>query len=626
MKNYKQMSNVKQIETMRMTIQKLRSLLLMFVVLATVSITFVGCKDDDDDPMPGPDMDIVELAQATPSLSTLVTAIDAAGLTNTLKGPGPYTVFAPTNTAFSNLPDGVLDALLANPAVLAQVLQYHVVSGNVMSSDLTTGTVSTLLPGETIDVNVSGGSVTLNGSASVTSADNEATNGVVHIIDEVILPEDFELPKLSIVGIAAGTPELSTLVEALTLFPDLVTALSSDGTYTVFAPDNDAFAALLTAIGQTSLDDVPESVIRTILEYHVIATAAIMSGDLSDGQTAEALSGEEISVAINDDGVFISDAKVATPDVEASNGVIHIMEDVMVPPSIAPIVGTIVAPAYFNKDFTTLIAAVQAADPSILTLLLSNGPGNQGLTLFAPTNDAFTAAGITELPDQATLNAVLAYHVIDGTVEAGDLPTTTVGAAEISTLGGDFYLTNKGGDAGVFINGNTQVVATDIPGSNGVVHVIDRTLLPPSMNIVEIAQSFDPDEFTQLVAAVARTSGENPDLLAALSGDGDFTVFAPTDAAFEALYTALGVGSVNDIDLATLTAVLQHHVIATPRVFSADLASGSVGTLNGDITIDASAGTITDGSGEVANLASPLDVLATNGVIHVIDAVLIPAP
>ncbi|MBS0000357.1 MAG: fasciclin domain-containing protein [Cyclobacteriaceae bacterium] len=610
---------------MKTSFKKLKTLLLILVAMLTISVTFIGCKDDDD-PAPGPDMDIVELAQATPSLSTLVTAIEAAGLTSTLKGPGPYTVFAPTNTAFDNLPDGALDALLANPAVLAEVLTYHVVSGKVMSSDLMTGSVSTLLSGETIDVNVSGGAVTLNGSASVTSADNEATNGVVHIIDEVLLPEDFEVPKQSIVAIAAATPELSTLVEALSLFPDLVTALSSEGTYTVFAPDNDAFAALLTAIGQTSLDDVPESVIRTILEYHVIATAAIMSGDLSDGQTADAFSGEEISVSINNDGIFISGAKVGTPDIGASNGIIHMMEDVMVPPSIAPIVGTIVAPAYFNMDFTTLIEAVLAADEDILSVLLSDGPSDQGLTLFAPTNDAFVAAGITTLPDGATLSAVLKYHVIDGTVEAGDLPTTTVGAAEIPTLGGDFYLTNKGGDAGVFINGNSQVVVTDIDGSNGVVHVIDRTLLPASNNIVEIAQSFDPDEFTQLVAALARTSGENPDLLAALSGAGDFTVFAPTDAAFEALLTDLGLASVNDIPLATLTAVLQHHVIATPRVFSADLESGSVGTLNGDITIDASAGTITDGSDGVANLTSTLDVLATNGVIHVIDKVLVPAP
>ena len=616
------MSNVKN-KTMKNLKKHLKSMLLVFTALAL--ITFAGCNDDDDNPTPEPNQDIVELAQATPELSTLVAAIDAAGLTSTLKGPGPFTVFAPTNAAFEALPEGALETLLANPTVLADLLKYHVVSGNVMSTDLSDGPVPTLLDGETIEVSVSGG-VTLNGSSNVTSADNEASNGVVHIIDEVLFPEGFELPKQNIVEIAAGTPDLSILVEALTKFPDLVEALSAEGTYTVFGPNNDAFVALLGVIGQSSLDDIPESVLRDILEYHVISTAALLSTDLSDGQTAATIGGEDVTVSIDGSDVFISDSKVLTPDVVASNGVVHIMESVMVPPSIEPIIGTIVAPAYFNKNFTTLIAAVQAADPSILTLLLSNGPSEQGLTLFAPTNDAFEAAGITEFPDQATLDAVLAYHVIDATVMAADLPATTTGAAAITTLGGDFYLTNKG--SGVFINGNSEVVDTDIDGSNGVVHVINRTLIPPSSNVVEIAVSFNPDEFTQLVAALSRTSGEDPDLLAALSGEGAFTVFAPTDAAFEALYEALSVDGIDDIPLATLTAVLQHHVIGTPRVFSSDLESGAVTTLNGDVTIDAEAGTITDGSGGTANLASSefLNVLGTNGVIHVIDAVLIPAP
>jgi len=597
----------------------------MMVAMAVAMLTFAGCKDDDD-PQPGTGNDIMDVARATPVLSTLVTAIETAGLSSTLKGEGPFTVFAPTNAAFDKLPDGVLQDLLDNPDILAQVLQYHVLNGKVMSADVTTGSVPTLLNGASIDVVVDGNQITLNGLSNVIGADVDASNGVVHLIDEVLIPPTIELPKDNIVEIAQATPELSSLVAVLTKFPDLVTALSSDGTYTVFAPTNDAFAALLTAIGQTSVDDVPESVLRTILEYHVISTAVVMSGDLSDGQTAEALSGETITVRIDDNGVFISDAKVALPDVEASNGVVHVMEDVMVPPSIVPIVGTIVAPAYFNKDFTLLISAVLAADEDILSVLLSMGPSQVGLTLFAPTNDAFAAAGITELPDGATLSAVLKYHVLDGITMAANLPETGTGAAAVTSLGGDFYLTNKGG--GVFINGNSEVTATDIEGSNGVVHVINRTLIPPSSNVVEIAQSFNPDEFTQLVAALARTSGEDPDLLAALSGDGAFTVFAPTDAAFEALYTALSVGSVDEIPLATLTAVLQHHVIATPKVFSSDLESGDVPTLNGDITIDATAGTITDGSGAVANLADAafLDVLGTNGVIHVIDKVLIPAP
>lgn len=594
-------------------------------IAAILSLSFSGCKDDEPAP-PAPDRNIVQLAQSIPVLSTLVTAINTAGLANTLSGPGPFTVFAPTNQAFDNLPDGVLDALLANPAALAEILQYHVVSGKILSSQLSSGSVPTLLTGESLTISVSGGSVTINGSSSVTAADNEATNGVVHVINEVLIPDGWEPPAPSIVAIAQATPELSTLVAALSRFPDLVNTLDSDGTFTVFAPTNDGFTALLAAIGQTQLSDVPDGVLRDILEYHVIATGVIKSTDLSDGQTATTVSGEDVTVSING-GVFISGSQVTLPDVEASNGVVHVMEDVMVNPSILPIVGTIVAPAFFNKDFTILTSAVLAASPEILELLLSDGPSNNGLTLFAPTNAAFAAAGITQLPDQATLDAVLAYHVVDGTVNAADLPVTTAGAAAIASLGGDFYLTNKGGGTGVFINGTTQVVATDIAGSNGVVHVIDRTILPPSSNIVEIALSFDPDEFTQLVAALLRTDGENPDLLAALGGAGAYTVFAPTDAAFVALLaTNPDWNSVNDIPLDVLTAVLTHHVIASPRVFSSDLESGSVTTLNGDIAIDATAGTITDGAGNTANLTETLDVLATNGVIHVIDAVLVPAP
>ncbi len=615
MKNFKEQFN---------KLTKVMLSLMMIAVLLFVS----SCKDDEEEPVPAPDKNIVQLAQDVPVLSTLVTAINTAGLASTLSGPGPFTVFAPTNAAFEKLPDGVLPTLLANPSALAEILQYHVVSGNVLSTDLSSGSVNTLLTGESLDIVVSGSSVTINGVASVTAADQLASNGVVHIIDEVLIPEGFELPKNNIVQIAAATEDLSILVEALSLFPDLVTALSGDGNFTVFAPSNEAFVALLGAIGQTQLSDVPESVVRDLLEYHVIASAAIMSGDLNDGDEATTVGGEDVSVVINGDGVFISGAKVIVPDVEASNGVVHVIDAVMVNPSIQPIVGTIVAPAYFNKSFTVLTSAVLAADPSILELLLSDGPSSNGLTLFAPTNDAFAAAGITTLPDEATLNAVLAYHVIDATIFSADLPSTSTGAAPVASLGGEFYLSNKGDGAGVFINGTSEVVAVDIEGSNGVVHVINRTLLPPSGTIVDIsvalATATEEPQFTQLVAALLRTVDQNPDLVAALSGEGNFTVFAPTDAAFVALLaTNEDWSSVDDIPLDVLTNVLLYHVIGTPRIFSSDLESGTASTLNGDITFDAAAGTIADTSTALANIIGT-DVLATNGVIHVIDKVLIP--
>jgi len=432
-------------------------------------------------------------------------------------------------------------------------------------------------------------------------------------------------PEKTIAQVVTGSPNLSILASAVTKYPDLVSTLSGEGSFTVFAPSNAAFLALLPAIGQTSLNDIPEDVLKSIIQYHVIASAALKSTDLTTGNV-NAVNGEAISINVASGVKINTSTNVTVADVEATNGIVHIVDAVLVNPSIRPIVGTIVAPAYFNKNFSTLIAAVKAASPSILTTLLGNGPSNKKLTLFAPTNDAFAAAGITSLPNQATLDAVLTYHVIDDEVLASELPS---GSAAITTLNGKFYLSNNGAN-GVFINARTQVTATDIKGSNGVVHVINRTLLPPSQTIAAIAVGLSTGtapQFTQLVAALARTSGTDTDLLAAASdATANLTVFAPTDAAFEALYTALGVDGVEEIDLATLTAVLKHHIVAA-RVFSTDLTNGTASTLNGDITISATNGTIQDGQGNTAALSSNaglLNVLATNGVIHTIDKVLLP--
>jgi transforming growth factor-beta-induced protein len=440
--------------------------------------------------------------------------------------------------------------------------------------------------------------------------------------------KDDPQPTMNIVEIAVDQPNLSSLVTALTKFPDLVTTLSGTGNYTVFAPTNDAFAALLQVIGQTSIDDVPETVLKSLLQYHVVTSGAVLSTQLTAGNVVTA-NGESIAVTTMGGIKFNGSAQVITADVLSTNGVVHIIDQVLVPASIGRFVNTVVEPAYFNKNFTTLIAAVTAASPSILETLLSSSKK----TLFAPTNDAFTAAGITALPAQATLDAVLTYHVIGSEVKASQLPAAAAPANNaITTLGGVFYLSNRGSN-GVFINGSTRVIATDIMADNGVVHVIDRTLLPPSKSIAETAIALSTAttgaEFTQLVAALVRV----PALLdAASAASSNLTVFAPTDAAFSALYTALGVAGINDIDLTTLTAVLQHHIISAPttvtgRVFSTDLITGSVPTLNGNISISATAGTVTSGNGTVANISSNaalVNVLGTNGVIHTIDKVLLP--
>lgn len=425
----------------------------------------------------------------------------------------------------------------------------------------------------------------------------------------------------SIVTLAQGNSNLTSLVTALTKYPDLVSTLNSTSQqFTVFAPTNDAFTALLQATGQTSINDLPEDVLRDVLEYHVVAGNALRANQLTSGDV-NTVGNEKITVAVGS-GVTLNGAtKVTTADVAASNGVVHVVDAVLIPPSIQPIVGTIVTPAFFNKNFTTLIAAVKAADASILTTLLGNGPSAKKLTLFAPTNDAFTKAGITILPDKETLNAVLKYHVLDDEVLSNELPT---GSAAITTLNGNFYLSN--GTAGVFINGTSKVTAVDIRKTNGVVHVIDRTLLPPAKTIAQIVSDYagatSNKQFTKLLQALQRTSGQGEnDLLAAAGAAGNLTVFAPTDAAFE----QLGV-NLETVDLSTLTNILKHHIVGS-RVFSTDLSSGSVATLYKNVSVNVTNLTVTGAKQDAtaSNLqTSLLNIHATNGVIHVIDRVLLP--
>ncbi len=437
--------------------------------------------------------------------------------------------------------------------------------------------------------------------------------------------DDDEVMLDNIVTIAQGNSDLSILVSALTKFPDLVSALQADGTYTVFAPTNSAFTALLGVIGQESLDNIPESVLRRVLEYHVLASK-VASTDLTNGQTANTLlSGESIEVGVGS-GVTINGANVVTADVEASNGIVHVVDAVLVPSLEASIVNTVVEPAYFSKDFSVLTAAVVKA--GLVGTLIDK---DASFTVFAPTDAAFEAAGITSLDglDADALTPILLYHVLGAEVTAANLPAT---GSAVTTLGGDFYLSIN--DNGVYINATSEVVATDIAADNGVVHVIDRTLIPPTQNIVEIAiasTEADAPEFTQLVAALVRVSNDpsGADLVGTLSdADGNFTVFAPTDAAFTALYGVLGVAGVDEIPVATLQSVLTYHVVAGARILSTDLpnlTSGTVATVNGGtFELDPATATIDDNGSTSATNITATDILATNGVIHVIDKVILP--
>ena len=290
----------------------------------------VACDNDDDDNVVdgGAPQTITEIALADANFSTLVSALERTGLAATLNNPGTFTVFAPTNAAFAAL--GV-DLTTLTDEALTEILLYHVLGAEVMSTQIANGQtyVSTLAQtgpdGNALSMLVERGTgVTLNAAADVTTADVEATNGVIHIIDAVLLP-------LDIVGHAAANSNFSSLVGALGAADgNLVETLQGDGPFTVFAPLNSGFEAIADVTAGLSTAEL-----ANILTYHVVSPANVLSTTLTDGQVVETLNQESFTVNISQD-VTITDnnanqTSVVLFDVQATNGVIHVLDAVLLP-------------------------------------------------------------------------------------------------------------------------------------------------------------------------------------------------------------------------------------------------------------------------------------------------------
>merc|ERR1712176_177047 len=264
----------------------------------------------------------------------LVDLVVQADLVDTLSGPGPLTVFAPTNEAFAKLPTDVVTFLTAdeNKETLSKVLKYHVVAGEVMSTDLVAGEVGTVA-GENVMVSLDNG-VMINDS-TVTAADITASNGVIHVIDTMLIPEEVSQmlapPMPNLVEIAQGNEDFSTLVD-LVVKADLVDTLSGPGPFTVFAPTNEAFANLSAEVAFFLTADENKETLSKVLTYHVVA-GEVMSTDLVAGEVGT-VEGENVKVSL-DNGVMINDSTVTSADVKSSNGVLHVIDTVLIPDTIA---------------------------------------------------------------------------------------------------------------------------------------------------------------------------------------------------------------------------------------------------------------------------------------------------
>ena len=445
----------------------------------------------------------------------------------------------------------------------------------------------------TVDFEVPGtyhyNSTTTGNTGSITVLGDEATSNTV--VDIVV------------------NSDVHNLLEAAVITADLAGTLSGEGPFTVFAPTDDAFLALAGALGATAEDLLALPELTDILLYHVVGGTAL-STDLSDGQMVTTLNGADVTVTINDQGVFINDAQVIVADIVADNGVVHVIDAVLIPPTPEP--SNTVVDIVVNSDVHNLLeAAVLTAD--LAGTLSGEGP----FTVFAPTDDAFlalagalgaTAEDLLALPE---LTDILLYHVVGGTALSTDLSDGQM----VTTLNGaDVTVTIN--DQGVFIN-DAQVIVADIVADNGVVHVIDAVLIPPtpepSNTVVDIVVNSDVHNLLEAAVITA-------DLAGTLSGEGPFTVFAPTDDAFLALAGALGATAEDLLALPELTDILLYHVVGGTAL-STDLSDGQmVTTLNGaDVTVSIEC----DGSIFINDAQVIVaDIEADNGVVHVLDAVL----
>jgi len=268
---------------------------------------------------------VVDIAVNDPdNFSTLVSLVTSAGLVDALSAADPkLTVFAPTNAAFAALPKATLDAVGADKDLLTKVLTYHVVGAEVLSSTLKDGQEAETLQGGKVHVTV-GDSVFIN-QAKVEIADVKAGNGVVHVIDAVLVPSDV---TGTLVALAQATPDFSTLVD-LVVAADLVDTLSGRGPFTLFAPTNAAFEKVPKETMDTLGAD--KELLAKVLTYHVVS-GSVWSRNLADGEV-KTVQGEDVTVKIHTDHVMINDAKVTGADTPAFNGVIHSIDTVLMPPA-----------------------------------------------------------------------------------------------------------------------------------------------------------------------------------------------------------------------------------------------------------------------------------------------------
>ncbi|MEZ6013927.1 MAG: fasciclin domain-containing protein [Planctomycetota bacterium] len=415
-----------------------------------------GCHDDDNNGNVGPGITVPTFSQQLDllGLTTLHTALDAAGLTDALQTGGPFTLFGPTDAAFAALPAGVLADLLLpqNQAALLALLNYHVLPGDLSAATLQGLQSAMTLETSDVRFDVAGG-LFVN-DARVTGPNNDTATGVVHVIDAVLFPPVSVIDTLNARG-------YTTFVAALDAAG--LTGALNGGNFTVFAPSNDAFLALPPGVLADLLLPQNQAQLAALLQYHLVPGQVGASALVAQGDLATVLGPRQFySVGVG--GARVNGVVVDRFNIPATDGLIHGIDGVLSIPD------DLVARAQ-ALGFNTLASALTAAN--LTATLQGMGP----FTLLAPTDAAFAALppGVLDalLMDQQALANVLLYHVLPDAQQAREIRLET----SVTTVQGGALVVNPVGGYLTF-NGSANAVEVDAFASNGVLHTLDAVLLP----------------------------------------------------------------------------------------------------------------------------------------------------
>ena len=558
---------------------------------------------------------VVEVAVSLPNtFSSLVDILITAGLDDSLSTAQDITVFAPTDGAFEKLHQSSLQLLQTEQwrLHLQNFLLQHVLPLKVPSSAISEGLRTDALNGEEVKFNVStSGGVIVNDIASVVQADVSADNGVIHVVDTVLFPE---WVSNNIVDRASGDPEL-TILTRLIHGLHLTRPLAFHGPYTVFAPSDVSFIDALDVLGiQNGI--LSASLASTLVTYHVVH-GIYTAAEIVDGLELMTAQGEEIQFSFDGDIPQVNGANIVSADILASNGIVHKIDAVMIPKSVLSTPEadpqTVIDVAISNSDtFSSLVNLVVQAD------LVDPLSTTQGITVFAPTNDAFAiitdaapeiVANLQTEQWSAHLKNLMLYHILPVQVLSS---AVTDGLTATALNGEDISFT---ANTGIFVNFDSEVVLADVDASNGVIHAIDNVLIPSWVSNSIVDRAIGSSVLTTLVDLLVKAG-----LVDSLAGAGPFTVFAPTNDAFVE-FLGDDVANTASLDIELLSSILTYHVV--PGIYAAsDIANGvSLTTLQGEEISLSLMGNTAMVNGEIVVTA---DILANNGVVHVIDGVLVP--